>query len=476
MSAPNLAAWFGFRGSIDTDLKFSEFFFDDHTLMFRCMRQYANAGPGPVIAANNAGTYFVGQGDFRGDYDSGSVGAKFLVVIGDQHHDYSTVEGDKWIHVAIVRSGNTFSVYFDGTRRTETITISPVSPQLPDPNATLRMGRTVDGFTINGRETQFYGYVDDVAVFNRALTHNEIVAIVTERDQRLHAHQPHLVAAWTFDHTLPSGDPLPPRFSRPYQFNSNPVGRRASLALVTESRNDAVDAQILRGILPYQKVEWMLPFDEGDVWEVIQGNNNGEFDAMGKPAGSHFGASAAFAWDFQLRSEPLPGKPANPNGKACGERLHAVAGGNVFDYCDVGGPVDDCPNESQDGFDWFHIELARHEIVTYMHTLIGSIKEMHPNIPPPPPPKWAAGFPVSKGEVIARVGSRCVNNCHLHIASQSANPNAFLSDPITPVTFPVAFSHYEMCPAGFDFTLEHNWTSVDRGIPLVGQFVRRPKI
>src|SRR5262245_53469148 len=64
MTTPNLTAWFGWQGSLDTDLQFSEFFFADHTVMFRCMRQYQNAGPGPVVAAT-AGTYFVGQGDFR---------------------------------------------------------------------------------------------------------------------------------------------------------------------------------------------------------------------------------------------------------------------------------------------------------------------------------------------------------------------------------------------------------------------------
>jgi len=51
MGTINLAVWFGCRGSLDTDLEFSEFFFGDHTVMFRCMRQYPNAGPGPVVAA-----------------------------------------------------------------------------------------------------------------------------------------------------------------------------------------------------------------------------------------------------------------------------------------------------------------------------------------------------------------------------------------------------------------------------------------
>ena len=477
MSAINLAAWFGWRGSLDTDLKFSEFFFDNHTVMFRCMRQYMNAGPGSAVAANAAGTYFVGQGDFRGDNVSHSpLGPKWFVAIGGEQHDYTATKDDRWIHIALVRSGNTFTLFLDGAPQSPTITVAPEAANLPDGNATLRMGRTVDGYTVNGRETQFYGYVDDVAVFKRALTQQEIKAIIDEADHRLHAHQDHLVAAWIFDHTLPSGDPLPPRFSRPVHFNSNPVEQRAGLAIVSENRNEAFDTKVLHDILPYQKAEWMLPFDKGDVWSVSQGNGFGDLEQNGDPIGSHFGASANFAWDFKLESAPAPGKPFNPNGAGCGEHLHAVASGQVFDYLDAGGgpPPDKC-TDPQDGNDWFHIELAKNEIVTYMHTLIGSIKEMHPHIPPPPPPKWTTGFPVSQGDLIARVGSRCFSNCHLHIASQSANPNAFLSDPITGVTFPVAFSHYEMCPAGLNWQLEHNWVAVDRGVPLMGQFVRRPK-
>jgi hypothetical protein len=461
MSVINLAAWLGWRGSLDTDLKFSEFFFGDHTVMFRCMRQYRYAGAGPVIASTT-GTYFLGQGDAG----SGAV-SKFSVMVGGQQQDYASDEGDRWIHVALVRSGNVFTLFLDGVKQSHPITISPADVQLPLANTTVRIGRAADGVLINGRESQFYGYVDDVAVFKRPLTHQEIRAIIDEHDHRLHGHQSHLVAAWIFDHTLPSGDPLPPSFSRPYQLNSHPEGKRAGIALVSEARDDAFDAKILHGIVPYQKADWIIPFDKGSIWVVVQGNND--------PNLSHFG-TAAFCWDFTLAGAPTPGKPVNPNGPACGERLHAVGDGHVFDYVDSGPSSSECGSQpTNDGGDWFHIELAKDEIVTYMHTLVGSIKEMHPHLPAPPPPAWAAGFAVNQGELMARVGSRCVNNCHLHIASQSANPNAFLSEHITGVTFPVAFSNYEVCSAGADFTKESNWSSIARGVPLVGQFVRRPK-
>src|SRR3954464_11278032 len=105
MSAINLAAWFGWRGSLDTDLKFSEFFFGDHTVMFRCMRQYRYAAAGPVIASM-AGMYFLGQGDA-----GGGAASKFSVMVGDQQQDYPADEGDRWTHVALVRSGNVFTLF-----------------------------------------------------------------------------------------------------------------------------------------------------------------------------------------------------------------------------------------------------------------------------------------------------------------------------------------------------------------------------
>ena len=476
MSAINLAAWFGWRGSLDTDLKFSEFFFDNHTVMFRCMRQYMNAGPGSAVAANAAGTYFVGQGDFRGDNVSHSpLGPKWFVAIGGEQHDDTATKDDRWIHIALVRSGNTFTLFLDGAPQSPTITVAGTA-NLSDGNATLRMGRTADGYTVNGRETEFYGYVDDVAVFNRALTQQEINAIIDEADDRLHAHQDHLVAAWIFDHTLPSGDPLPPRFSRPVHFNSNPAegARGPGDRQREQERGVRHEGAARHPAVPESGVD--AAFRQGRRVVGLTRERLLDLEQNGDPVGSHFGASANFAWDFKLESAPAPGKPFDPNGAGCGEHLHAVASGQVFDYLDAGGgpPPDKC-TDPQDGNDWFHIELAKNEIVTYMHTLIGSIKEMHPHIPPPPPPKWTTGFPGSQGDLIARVGSRCFSNCHLHIASQSANPNAFLSDPITGVTFPVAFIQYEMCPAGFNWQLEHNWVAVDRGVPLMGQFVRLPK-
>jgi hypothetical protein len=131
MSTINLAAWFGWRGSVDTDLKFSEFFFGDHTVMFRCLRQYPNAGPGPVVAAKT-GNYFVGQGEFRGDFPGAPVGSKFFVAIGDHQQDYPLPRA---ITGSTSRSydRSTFTLFLDGVRQSPTITLPSTS--LPDAHA-----------------------------------------------------------------------------------------------------------------------------------------------------------------------------------------------------------------------------------------------------------------------------------------------------------------------------------------------------
>ena len=61
----NRAAAIGWRGCVDTDLNFSEFFGSDHTVMGWFMLQYPVGYAGPIWAERGSGTYFVGQGNFR---------------------------------------------------------------------------------------------------------------------------------------------------------------------------------------------------------------------------------------------------------------------------------------------------------------------------------------------------------------------------------------------------------------------------
>jgi hypothetical protein len=63
MSVINLGAFFGWKGSADTDLKFSEFFGANHTVVARVMPQYPIAFAGPILAENGSGMYIHADAD-----------------------------------------------------------------------------------------------------------------------------------------------------------------------------------------------------------------------------------------------------------------------------------------------------------------------------------------------------------------------------------------------------------------------------
>ena len=177
-SSLNFAAAFGWRGHADTDLTFSEFFNGAHTLVARFMPQYPRAGVGPVLAENGAGNFFVGQFPYFVTRDNGTIvdhGSRLVMSIGSQQQTYeATLTEGEWHHLAVTRSGNTFKLYLNGQHFMPDLVVSQTEPMLPAGNANLRPGRRTTGKDFGNREVQFYGLVDDVAVFNQALSAAEI--------------------------------------------------------------------------------------------------------------------------------------------------------------------------------------------------------------------------------------------------------------------------------------------------------------
>ena len=177
-SSLNFAAAFGWRGHADTDLTFSEFFNGAHTLVARFMPQYPRAGAGPVLAENGAGNFFVGQFPYFVTRDNGTIvdhGSRLVMSIGSQQQTYeATLTEGEWHHLAVTRSGNTFKLYLNGQHFMPNVVVSQTEPMLPAGNANLRPGRRTTGKDFGNREVQFYGLVDDVAVFNQALSAAEI--------------------------------------------------------------------------------------------------------------------------------------------------------------------------------------------------------------------------------------------------------------------------------------------------------------
>src|SRR5262245_33877043 len=111
----------GWQGYADTDLKFSEFFGAEHTVMFRFMAQYPNGYEGPAIAENGTGKYFIGQGDFQNgtSRDSNDDKPRLLIQIGEWGWPYKVnLQPGTWHHVALVATINgglrKFQPYLDG--------------------------------------------------------------------------------------------------------------------------------------------------------------------------------------------------------------------------------------------------------------------------------------------------------------------------------------------------------------------------
>lgn len=96
---------------------------------------------------------------------------------GAQQLNVQPVAAQTWNHVAVTRSGTTFKLYLNGVvRDTQTL-----NPSLTAPAAALKLGhRGAPNDTPGSLDTRgFYlsGLIDEVEIFNRALSDSEVQAI-----------------------------------------------------------------------------------------------------------------------------------------------------------------------------------------------------------------------------------------------------------------------------------------------------------
>ena len=441
-SSLNFAAAFGWGGYVDTDLSFSEFFDEDHTLVARFMPQHPRAYAGPILAENGTGTFFVGQQSHT------KTNSRLVMAIGDQQQDYEAfLAANTWHHLAVVRSGNTFRLYLDGQHLGPDVVIDSTTTQLPGGSAKLRLARRTSGKTLSfdgsNRVPQFYGLIDDVAVFDRALSAAAIQTLLADYprlNETLLGPQWGLTAAWTFDSKTPSGGTLAAAFDRPASFHS-PAEDGASYEGVgdllpaqkvpaSQLRDSAVDAKFL--LPPFHQNTYYLPFMQGQIWEVWYGNST---------LNSHYGY-AAFAWDFRLGSTSVNTAHENAQPTSCDQPLYAVTAGAISATED-----DLYEAEFKDGKNYLRISAAPAEEVSYLHLRTSSVADAG----------LEAGDQVQSGQLVARVGTRKADNCHLHFGSRSDT-----------VTIPLAFSDYEASDDN-----GQTWHHVARGVPQHGQWVRR---
>lgn len=420
----NHAAAFGWRGFADTDLGFSEFYDSDHTVMVRFMAQYPEAYTAPMLAVQGSGEYFIAKA-----YDEPRLQVNLGGAVEMLDLPNPLLAG-VWYHLAIVRSGADFTFFLDGNQICQACTVSAGGAP---PSGTLRLGRLADGATDStGHETQYYGFIDDVAVFDAALSQAQIAAVASA--PRLTGSEANLHAGYTFDDTVPGGGPLPPSLSRPVDFltaTPGPVmpGQPSYIALVSALRDNTLDETFLPP--PFQQAPLRLPFPPGEAWQVSQGWENTSI--------SHHGP-AAFAWDFILAGQPVAATDGKP--------IYATTPGVVIE---TNNERDSCEGYPAS---YVMIEHAPEEIGAHLHFTKGSVAVND-------------GDTLFAGDYLATAsdtGNTCCGCYHLHFALHTLPE----SQAYAVLTFPAAFSNYEVSTdAG------QTWTHVDRGIPLEGEWVRR---
>ena len=424
----NFVASFGWRGYADTDLPLSELG-DEYTIAFRFMLQYPNSYGAPIISDSTTGNFYVAK-----DYFNPSLAVNFNGTM--QTFKGTTLAGSVWHHVAITRKNGTFSVFHNG------VSICPDSGPCAIPAGTnaasgmLRLGRFADGTTLNGRDAQFYGFIDDVAVFKKALSASEIATLAAAT--RLTGAEAGLFAGFSFDDVTPASMPLPDGLKRAVTFKTLMAGKvlpsePAHKVLASQLRNSAFDAKLLPA--PYQQTAMKLPFPAGEAWTVIQGYDN--------PSSSHNGAGD-FCWDFVLAGLD--------QSKTNGKPILAAAGGTVIE---TNNTQDKCGDPSAFA-NYVMIQQAPTEIGAYLHFVKGSVKV-------------ATNQSITAGDGLANTGdtgnSAACGAFHLHFALHTAPE----SQRGTLVTFPSAFSDYEVSADN-----GATWDHVDRGVPQMGEWVRNP--
>lgn len=331
----NSAVYLGWGAYVDTTVNFNGFFDGDHTVMCWFMPQFVHANYQPVIAENGGGVYLAGlaaygDGNVIFHKDIGTEFNKagdpvFFVQVGSERRIYLAPEASEgaWIHLALVRKGNRFSLFLNGVRKTpvkfkrvmttikdsdgndvevlkEKVAEPDTEIEVPGanftkkPSGTLRIGRRTSGSEGSKSLWQTYALVDDVAVFTKALTSADITKIISDR--RLGGGESGLLACWPFD--TPGSDAA--GVFRTFKLSTRPgvmptiQPRTVPVVLsVSASRSSDNDARLLSepGLIKQCHVVVPLPFKAGEVWRASQGMNS--------ELGSHSGASA-FCYDLIL--------------------------------------------------------------------------------------------------------------------------------------------------------------------------------
>lgn len=491
-ASANHAAGLGYGGYVDTSFNLGKELLKPLVMAARFMPKYAYTGEGPVFGIRGKGQFYIGIGNFRELQRDGwknyQPDAKIVIAVAGQKAVYP-VNGDPgkshvWRHLAVravpTNAGIThFGVYLDGERLDARRCLPPSggvhcpkTEPADDISVTragmfglkgfLRIGQTTAKplvsfnpvlspdtpfddpglqLDIPSSDLQFYGFIDDVAMLRGDLPTSTIKQLSDAT--RLTGNEKNVVAAYTFDRRKPNGERLTGSFRRKTTFVNGRSARVRVSRTRSNNRINKEDRQNIAALRPSQVIPWTLPFAKRQEWKVWHGNST--------PNSSHNGF-ATFAWDFALAD------PTLENAKTCGQDLHAVASGSVYEIDDSGTGRPDLELHP-DGANVLKIRHNLRERSTYLHLQTGSVRALFtPAVPPP-------DIAVMAGQRIARVGTRQeafkqgLVNCHLHLGSAGTGE----------ATVPAEFSNYEVKDPATG-----KWKFVSRGAPETDQIIRRP--
>lgn len=340
--------------------------------------------------------------------------------------DASPVPAPVWRQLALVRRGAVLEVWLDGVH-TCRFSPTPIPCDMPVPPAIprglLRLGyRETD--PAGETAAQLFGYVDDVALFDRALTPGEIQLVAVDRTG-INGAMRGLLAGINFND--PALDPSP------LLVDTRSLGGGVGVVAISPNHDAATDVAAYPVFANARGLE--LPFAKKEEWEVLQGTASN---------GSHAG-QAAFCWDLIYVPPNHPrGRPQSDGLPSRNREFIASAPGrvSVLQQAFAVGSADPSINHVD-------IEARRREIVSYLHLAPNSLRvTLNATV--------AEGSPLG---LVSDVGSP--GAFHLHLAVLDTTVWNY-------VTRPATFRDY--CVSR-DFG--RTWRRQLNGMPQVGEWLRR---
>jgi concanavalin A-like lectin/glucanase superfamily protein len=414
VTGPDSALSFSSGGFVDTDFQLSRIDGKPHSISFRFMMKYPNSNYNDIIGESGNGIYRVAK---VGSPSGGCNDATRLSFnAGSSGGDYKRQDiiggfaGSTWYSIAVVVDASLrVKIYVDGVAAGKQgggqQQLAATTPTSHWATGVLRFGQRNNA---PSPHEQFYGLLDDVAVWDHGLTEPEVKALFVNPKSK--GSEKGLMAAWNFDVLAKTASP-DKILNRPLVLHDSPNA-------VRQVQPGAVVANHVNYV-----TQLSLPVQNGD-WFVAQGSDSN--------CGSHRGY-ASFCIDIVRLDDLKDGMDKtfdNATSVTRGQPVVAAADGKVVFIRDTtpDDPKDQMVKDCtpcvgtptllagvRGGCEYLVneviLEHAPNEFTHYVHLKPGSV-------PADIKKKLVSGKPIPRGEKIGEVGRSGSGNQgnHLHFA------------------------------------------------------------